>query len=114
MVSVLVKPGPDEPARFDLHVLQRLGSFLKLLSWKKCCSPAVKTKSAPQSTHLRTGGTRRPRRSRLFHFPAILLPVSLAGQRLLDPELLAWLQIEGVSLDLLDDVLLLDLAFEAA
>src|SRR5437870_8716956 len=54
MVSVLVKPGPDEPARFDLHVLQRLGSFLNCLSWKKSCSPAVKTKSAPQSTHFRT------------------------------------------------------------
>jgi len=54
MVSVLVKPEAEEPARFDLQFLQRLGSFLKFLSWKKCCSPAVNTKSAPQSTHLRT------------------------------------------------------------
>src|SRR5206468_5418583 len=55
MVSVFVKPDADEePCRLVLHVLQRLGSFLKFLSWKKCCSPAVKTKSAPQSTHLRT------------------------------------------------------------
>src|SRR5438067_9511526 len=41
-------------ARFPLQVLQRLGSFLNCLSWKKSCSPAVKTKSAPQSTHFRT------------------------------------------------------------
>src|SRR5690349_12122720 len=54
MVSVLVKPPPDEPCRLVLQPLQRLGSFLKFLSWKKCCSPAVKTKSSPQSTHLRT------------------------------------------------------------
>src|SRR5258706_8791135 len=31
--------------RFDLHALQRLGSFLNCLSWKKSCSPAVNTKS---------------------------------------------------------------------
>ena len=54
MVSVLANPEPPEPWRLALHVLQRLGSFLKFLSWKKCCSPAVNTKSAPQSTHLRT------------------------------------------------------------
>src|SRR6266568_2294656 len=50
----------------------------------------------------------------LLNLPAILLPVSFAGQRLLGPELLARLQIEGVPLDFLDDVLLLDLSLEAA
>src|ERR1044071_2018946 len=45
---------PSAWARLDLQVLQRLGSFLNCLSWKKSCSPAVNTKSAPQSTHLRT------------------------------------------------------------
>src|ERR1700691_2378814 len=40
--------------RLALQVLQRLGSFLNCLSWKKSCSPAVKTKSAPQSIHFRT------------------------------------------------------------
>ena len=40
-------------ARFALHCLQCLGSFLNSLSWKKVCSPAVKTNSVPQSTHLR-------------------------------------------------------------
>src|SRR3974377_579093 len=42
------------PWRLFLQFLQRFGSFLKFLSWKKCCSPAVNTKSDPQSTHLRT------------------------------------------------------------
>ena len=41
-------------ARFALHCLQRLGSFLNCLSWKKSCSPAVNTNSAPQSMHVRT------------------------------------------------------------
>src|SRR5579864_3381982 len=54
MVSVLVNPEAEEPCRLVLQFLQRFGSFLKFLSWKKCCSPAVNTKSAPQSTHLRT------------------------------------------------------------
>ena len=54
MVSDLVNPEPELPCRFVLQFLQRLGSFLKFLSWKKCCSPAVNTKSAPQSTHFRT------------------------------------------------------------
>src|ERR1700749_4890956 len=40
-------------ARLPLHCLQRLGSFLNCLSWKKSCSPAVKTKSLPQSEHFR-------------------------------------------------------------
>src|SRR6185503_5877562 len=48
-------PGPPagRDARFVLHDLQRFGSFLKFLSAKNCCSPAVQTNSAPQSTHLR-------------------------------------------------------------
>src|SRR5204863_9100206 len=40
-------------ARFALHDLQRFGSFLKFLSAKKSCSPAVHTNSALQSTHVR-------------------------------------------------------------
>jgi len=43
-----------DEVRLDLHALQRFGSFLNCLSWKNSCSPAVKTKSAPQSIHLRT------------------------------------------------------------
>src|SRR5579862_8510195 len=99
MVSVLANPEADEPCRLVLQFLQRLGSFLKFLSWKKCCSPAVNTKSAPQSTHLRTrswksgiatcpvnqlellsdkgdGIWQTPPLAVLFYFPAILLPVS--------------------------------------
>jgi hypothetical protein len=55
-----------------------------------------------------------PAARELFHLPAILLPVSFSGQRLLGPELLARLQIKGVPLDLLNNVLLLDLSLKAA
>ena len=44
----------DPRARFALHCLQCLGSFLNCLSWKKTCSPAVKINSAPQSVHFST------------------------------------------------------------
>src|SRR5208337_1717645 len=46
--------GPNELVFLALQALQRLGSFLNCLSWKNSCSPAVKTKSLPQSMHLRT------------------------------------------------------------
>src|SRR3954470_2221040 len=48
-------PGPPDgrEARFVLHDLQRLGSFLKFLSAKNCCSPAVQMNSVPQSIHVR-------------------------------------------------------------
>src|SRR6185369_8917195 len=47
-------PGPaGRLARFALQVLHRLGSFLKFLSAKNCCSPAVQMNSAPQSTQFR-------------------------------------------------------------
>src|SRR5947209_7028726 len=48
-------PGPPagREARLALQALQRFGSFLKFLSAKNCCSPAVQTNSALQSTHLR-------------------------------------------------------------
>jgi len=45
---------PSACPRFALQPLQRLGSFLNCLSWKNSCSPAVKTKSSPQSIHLMT------------------------------------------------------------
>src|SRR6201997_4805945 len=47
-------PAPAPSARFALQPLQRLGSFLKPLSAKNICSPAVKTNSAPHSEHFRT------------------------------------------------------------
>src|SRR5215470_9846509 len=56
MVSTRSRAAPADAgraARFALHVLQRFGSFLKFLSAKTCCSPAVQMNSAPQSTHLR-------------------------------------------------------------
>ena len=42
------------PDRFDLHGLQRFGSFLNCLSKKKSCSPAVKINSPPQSAHVKS------------------------------------------------------------
>jgi hypothetical protein len=41
-------------ARFALHALHRLGSFLKPLSAKNICSPAVNTNSAEHSAHFKT------------------------------------------------------------
>jgi hypothetical protein len=49
----------------------------------------------------------------LFDFPARFFPVPLASQGTLDPRFLPRLQVEGVSFDLLDNVLLLDLSLEA-
>lgn len=45
---------------------------------------------------------------------ANLLAVALAGKCFLDTLLLAWLQVEGVTLDLFDDVFGLNLTLEAA
>src|SRR6266403_4503179 len=47
-------PPPEDSARLALQALQRLGSFLKPLSAKNICSPAVNTNSAPHSEHFRT------------------------------------------------------------
>jgi len=47
-------PPPPPSARLALQDLQRLGSFLKPLSAKNICSPAVKTNSAPHSEHFST------------------------------------------------------------
>jgi hypothetical protein len=44
---------PTTATRLPLQFLQRLGSFLNCLSWKKSCSPAVNTKSVPQSMHFK-------------------------------------------------------------
>src|SRR6266576_3030804 len=47
-------PPPPPSARFALQFLQRFGSFLKPLSAKNICSPAVKTNSALHSEHFST------------------------------------------------------------
>src|SRR6202030_2315517 len=52
--EALLPPPPPPSARLALQALQRLGSFLKPLSAKNICSPAVKTNSAPHSEHFRT------------------------------------------------------------
>src|SRR3954467_7374616 len=56
LVSTRSRPTPPpegRAARFALQPLQRFGSFLKFLSAKNSCSPAVQMKGAPQSTQLR-------------------------------------------------------------
>ena len=44
---------------------------------------------------------------------ACLLPAALAGQCFFHPLFFAWLQVKGVTLDLLDDVFLLHFALKA-
>src|ERR1035438_8424727 len=77
-VLVSVRTRTLEP-RLALHSLQRLGSFLNSFSWKKNCSPAVKTKSAWQSTHFKTlsansmGFFRRHLKSKIVAFGLSLM-----------------------------------------
>src|SRR5215471_17474502 len=97
-------PPAGRAARLPLQALHRFGSFLKFLSAKNCCSPAVHTKSVPQSTHLRilswnsivSRPTRRPssRRAPLLELPSELLAVPLARECLLGAPLVTGLQIK--------------------
>src|SRR5262245_5883078 len=117
--SRVTGPPDGRLARLLLQALHRLGSFLKFLSAKNCCSPAVQTNSAPQSTHLRIRSWNSIGRylvgvARLLQLAPELLAIAFARQRLLRPALVAGLQIEGVLLDVLDDVLLLNLPLESA
>ena len=50
----------------------------------------------------------------LLDFAALLLSRPLTGERLLCTAAIARLQIEGMLLDILDDIFLLHLAFESA
>jgi hypothetical protein len=59
-----------------------------------------------------TGAVKTPAKLVLF-FPD-LLAIALPRQRFLDSLLLAWFQVEGVTLDLFDNVLGLYLALETA
>src|SRR5262245_13113181 len=151
-------PGAGRDARLALQPLHRLGSFLKFLSAKKSCSPAVQINSVPQSTHVSdlswnsigptshqlepdrareqdpVTGTIRPCRTvigpatgeshylqlpgagspaSLVRLAALLLPRTLARQRLLGATAVAWLQVERMLLDILDDIFLLHLPLEA-
>ena len=49
----------------------------------------------------------------LLRFSAEFLPIALTGERLFGATLVTWLQVEGVLLDILDDVFLLHLPLEA-
>jgi len=77
--------------------------------------------SVPQSTHLRDLSWNSIGRhlvldhaGALFRFASEFLSVPLPRQSLLGPALVTRLQIEGVLLDVLDDVFLLNLPFEPA
>ncbi len=148
-------PDAGRDARLALQLLHRLGSFLKFLSAKKSCSPAVQMNSAPQSTHASDlswnsiGSTLSPTRARpapttlrllsevmgtarscldphdparagrvdqsgqLVRLASLLLTRTLARQRLLGAATVAWLQVERMLLDILDDIFLLHLPLEA-
>jgi hypothetical protein len=101
-----------------LQALHRFGSFLKFLSEKNCCSPAVQMNSVPQSTHERILSWNSIGRYLvgvgLFRFAPELLAIPLPGKRLLGSSLVARFQIEGMLLDIFDDVFLLNLPLEPA
>ena len=133
-------PPAGRAARLALQLLQRFGSFLKFLSAKNSCSPAVQMNGAPQSTQFRVlswnsiatslthpfipppwrdAGTRRGRAGSAalrtqVRFAALFLARTLARERLLGAAAIARLQIEGMLLDILDDIFLLHLPLEAA
>jgi hypothetical protein len=120
-----IPPPAGRAARFPLQALQRFGSFLKFLSAKNCCSPAVQTNSAPQSTHERirswnsisrylVGVGSRCSCFALLDFAPEFLTVALSRKRLLGPAFIAGLQIEGMLFDIFDDVFLLNLPLEPA
>jgi hypothetical protein len=147
--SLATGPAAGRDARFALQLLHRLGSFLKFLSAKKSCSPAVHMNSVPQSTQcsdlswnsigptshnhlsahapakwparirdrddpIRTNPLTLLMRLRLLRLATLLLSRTLSSERLLGPAPIAWLQIEGMFLDILDDIFLLNFPFEPA
>src|SRR5947209_13178425 len=84
-----IPPPAGRAARLPLHALHRFGSFLKFLSAKNCCSPAVQMNSAPQSTQLRIRSWnsigRYLVRVGLFRFAPQFLPIALTRERLFRP-----------------------------
>jgi hypothetical protein len=107
-------PAPTgRAARFPLQALHRFGSFLKFLSAKNCCSPAVQMNSVPQSTHLRILSWNSIGRYLvgvgLLQLAPEFLPIALPRERLLCSTLVSGFQVEGMLLDILDDVFLLNL-----
>jgi hypothetical protein len=113
-----IPPPAGRAARLLLQALHRFGSFLKFLSAKNCCSPAVQMNSVAQSTQLRILSWNSIGRHLvgvgLFRFAPQLLPIPFARERLLGPSLVAGFQVKGMLLDILDDVFLLDLPLEPA
>src|SRR5206468_12976375 len=96
-------PPAGRAARLPLQALHRFGSFLKFLSAKNCCSPAVQMNSVPQSTQLRilswNSIGRYLVRVGLFRFAPQLLAIALARERLLRPSFVSRFQIKRMFLD---------------
>jgi hypothetical protein len=140
----ITAPGAGRDARLALQLLHRLGSFLKFLSAKNNCSPAVQMNSVPQSTHVsdlswnsigpylspldrpHRGGDPSVRQPswpppgriryplRLVRLAALLFARAFSRKRLLGATPVAGLQVERVLLDILDDIFLLNLPLESA
>src|SRR6185436_6510139 len=72
-------PPEGRLARLPLQDLHRFGSFLKFLSAKNCCSPAVQTNSAAQSTHLRSRSWISIGRNLVGSFPRSALTPTRVG-----------------------------------
>src|SRR5580765_1500774 len=100
-----IPPPAGRAARLPLQALQRFGSFLKFLSAKNCCSPAVQMNSVPQSTHERILSWNSIGRYLvgvgLLRFAPELLAIPLPRECLLRSSLVAGFQIEGMLLDVL-------------
>src|SRR6266516_4307515 len=112
-------PAPiGRAARLLLQALHRFGSFLKFLSAKNCCSPAVQMNSAPQSTQLRilswNSIGRYLVRVGLFRFAPQFLPIALTRERLFRPSFVPRLQIKPMLLDIPDADFLLALPHKPA
>jgi hypothetical protein len=68
----------------------------------------------PETAFCRYDGSNKKTPVKLVLFFPDLLAIALPRQRFLDSLLLAWFQVEGVALDLFDNVLGLYLALETA
>src|SRR5438105_4204248 len=103
--SRAIPPPAGRAARLPLQALHRFGSFLKFLSAKNCCSPAVQMNSVPQSTHLRILSWNSIGRHLvgvgLFQLAPELFPVTFPCERLLGSSLVTRFEITRMILNIL-------------
>ena len=84
------------------------------LLFPSCPDELLAAVHAPEDPVLELHRSAPRSRSVLLQFASEFLPIPLARERLLGPALVSRLQIEGVFLDVLDDVFLLHLPLEAS